>query len=67
MVEEMQVTAIRLPAAMFARLQVLSALETIRLGRRVTWAALVRQAIDEHLLKSGGTTTAITPSKQSAA
>ena len=46
----MEVTSIRLPADILARLRALAHKESLRTGREVTWAKLVRNAVEKHLL-----------------
>ncbi len=59
----MVTASIKLPEQMLKSLVALSSIETLRRGRRVSWAALVRDTIAEHLLKPNGGVTAITQTK----
>jgi hypothetical protein len=45
----MAVTSIRLPADTLAHLRRLAHLESLDLGRSITWACMVRELVDRHL------------------
>lgn len=47
----MKGTSIRFSPDTLSQLEVLACLESLRLGRRVSWASLVRGVVEEHLLK----------------
>ena len=47
----MEVTSLRLPPGMLVKLTALASVETLRRGRRVTWAGLVREVVERHLLQ----------------
>jgi hypothetical protein len=55
----MEVTSLRLPTGTVAKLTSVASLETLRRGRRVTWASLVRETLERHLLQPDPQLTAV--------
>jgi predicted DNA-binding protein len=46
----MKNVSIRLPVQAIARLRSLAHTESLRTGREITWSAMVRQVVEQHLL-----------------
>lgn len=59
----MVTTTFKIAPETLAALRAISCIETLRRGRRVTWAALVRDVIQTHLIVPNAGLTAVTQSR----